>query len=101
MYSKSEAAQIKKEFWTALQNYMRPIPDAAGAYINWINYKTGIKGIYLQWDAFPAYCAASIEIKHSDSTLRQAYYAKLRALRGQFDEQVGHNWIWEENYEDE
>ncbi len=47
MFSKQEASQLRKDFWTAFGLYMRPIPSAEGDKINWINYKTGEKDIFL------------------------------------------------------
>ena len=41
MYTKQEAAQLRKEFWTAFGQYMKPVPTEDGEKVNWINYKTG------------------------------------------------------------
>lgn len=45
MYSKQEVAAINQAFWLTFGRYMAPVPSASGDRVNWINYKTGVKGI--------------------------------------------------------
>lgn len=45
MYSKAEKSKIRKDFWTAFGQYMKPVPSAEGTKVNWPNYKTGVKQI--------------------------------------------------------
>ena len=51
MYSKSEASQLKQEFWTSFGQYMSPVLSAEGEKLNWINYKTGEKDIFFKMKA--------------------------------------------------
>ena len=48
MYNRNEMARIKQDFWTSFGKYMLPVQPAGDEKINWINYKTGIKGIFLK-----------------------------------------------------
>ena len=51
MYSKAEVTQLRQAFWTALGQYMAPVPSAEGDTTNWINYKTGVKHVYFRMQA--------------------------------------------------
>lgn len=101
MYSKQEASLIRKEFWTSLGLYMRPLPGAEGEQVNWLNYKTGIKHIYFRMDADRKFASVAIELKHPDEEMRRDYFERLQQLRPMLEEQTGEEWIWEENSVDE
>ena len=51
MFSKQHASQLRKEFWTVFGQYMSPINSYEGEKINWINYKTGVKGLQFKMHA--------------------------------------------------
>lgn len=93
MYSKAEAAQLKKDFWTALGQYMKPVRNSEGENIHWVNYKTGIKGIYFRWQANRTSVSAAIEIVHKEENERISLYQKMEALKPVFKEVVG-EWSW-------
>ena len=42
MYSRQEASQLRKNFWTSFGQYMRPLPNADGERVNWLNYKAAV-----------------------------------------------------------
>ena len=51
MYSRQEASILKQEFWTSFGLYMNPVLSSEGEKINWVNYKTGEKGIRFKMHA--------------------------------------------------
>lgn len=69
MYSKEEAANLRHEFWIAYGRYMQPVPSASGEAVNWLNYKTGVKGIQFRKDAVQKYAWVAVEIR-GDKILR-------------------------------
>jgi hypothetical protein len=92
MYTKAEASAIKQKFWTSFGKYMQPAPSASGEKVNWINYKTGIKGIYFKMDANKDFAYVSIEIFLPDKKLEDLYYQTFRTFTKQFEEVVGVGW---------
>lgn len=79
MFSKEEAAKIKKEFWTS---FGKSFPR------KWILYDTKIKDF-----AFKFYCdnkkaEVSIDIEIKDEIFRNAYYEKLWSLEGILEEEL-------------
>ena len=101
MYSKQEASIIKKEFWTSFGQYMRPILNADGEAINWINYKTGVKNIFFRMDADRTDASIAIEFHHPDPEVRSEYYNRFLQLKPMLEETLGEEWYWETAATDE
>ncbi len=101
MYTRQEASQIRKKFWTSFGQYMRPIAGANGDTINWLNYKTGIRHLYFRMDADTEAASIAIELRHSDEELRNQLYAQLQQLKTILEETIGEEWSWQEDVTDE
>jgi len=101
MYSKNEAALIKKEFWTSLGTYLKPVLNANGQRINWINYKTGIKGIYFRTDVTKKAASVAIELTHTGEESRMAAFDKLVSLKPVFTGMTEGSWSWQKEVYDE
>lgn len=96
MYTQQEASAIRQQFWTTLGQYLAPIHSASGEKINWINYKTQIKGIQIKMDAQPKYSFIAIEIR-GDEEKRTQFYQMFQSFR----EFLPEYYEWIENCEDE
>ena len=100
MYSKQEAAGIKRKFWTSLGMYMKPIPSAWHEKVNWLNYKTGIKDVYFRMHADNKHVSISIELNHSDELIRKIFYDHFMAMKGMLHEAMEEEWDWIEETHD-
>jgi hypothetical protein len=92
VYTKEEASTIKQKFWTAFGKYMQPVPSADGEKINWINYKTGIKGISFKLNADNNKATVAIEISLTDTNLQYQYFDIFANFINQFQSLVGKDW---------
>ncbi len=101
MYSKNEIATLKKEFWTSFGQYMRPVKNAEGEFINWINYKTGIKHIFFRMDAVRDNASIGIEITHAVREQRLAVYEQFLLFKNLLAKEMNEEWIWQEDFIDE
>ena len=81
MYSRQEASQLRKEFWTAFGQYMQPILSAEGEKVNWINYKTGEKHIYFRMQVDNKKAFIGIELSHPDAGVQQLYFEQFLELK--------------------
>jgi hypothetical protein len=95
MYSRAETTKIKKDFWTAFGQYMKPVPNAEGFRTNWQNYKTGIKDIYFRMRAERDFSSIGIEITHNDPELQQLYYEQLLEFKKLLETELKESWEWE------
>jgi hypothetical protein len=94
MFSKQEAAQLRKEFWTVFGQYMSPILSAAGEKISWINYKTGVKGVQFKMEAIGNKASIAIEIAHPNQLTHQSLFNQLASLKEMLHNSLNEEWTW-------
>ena len=101
MYSREEASRLRQEFWTAFGLYMQPILSADGEKVNWINYKTGEKGLAFRMQADNHSASIAIELTQRDAGIRQLYFEQLLELKNLLHGELGEEWTWESETMDE
>jgi len=76
--------------------------NAEGLPINWINYKTDIKGIFFRTDVERKFAEVSIEISHPDSSIRLMIFEQFEEYENVLKSYLGEEWIWtKEDYDEE
>src|SRR5690606_31529786 len=93
MYSKEEAFQIRKKFWTSFGQYMKLQTSASGLEINWINYKTGIKGLQLKTDADNKSARIAIEMTQNDREIQELMFEQFEEFQVVFEGELGSDWV--------
>jgi len=101
MYSKEAASHLRKEFWTSLGQYMRPISSAWNPRVNWLNYHTGIKGIFLRMHADRSMASIGVEIIYNDAEWRKGVFDAFVPLKMLLHQTLEEEWIWEAEAFDE
>jgi len=101
MYSKKEASQLRREFWTVFGQYMSPILSAEGEKINWINYKTGEKNISFRMRADNKKATIGIELTHEDIETQKIYFDQLVQFKSLFTDTAAEDWNWQLHRVDE
>ncbi|MBK9449570.1 MAG: DUF4268 domain-containing protein [Bacteroidetes bacterium] len=94
MFSKEEAKQLRIDFWTAFGVYMRQHLPVADANKKWVNYNTGVKGIFFRLDAEPKFVRVSITVEHSDEGIRGLFYEQWLELRSYLEIESNAEWTW-------
>ncbi len=89
MYSQAEVSYIKQKFWTSFGMYMAPVPSATLEKVNWVNYKTGIKGISFKMDADKDTASVIIEIFLKDTMLQHQYFEIFNSFANAFKKRCG------------
>ena len=98
MYTNAEASAIRQEFWTSFGRYMSPVPSATLEKVNWVNYKTGIKGIVFKMDADKESAFVAIEIFLRDTMLQHQYFEIFYNFTKQFEDITGKEWRFERDH---
>ncbi|MDD4150657.1 MAG: DUF4268 domain-containing protein [Bacteroidales bacterium] len=93
MYSREEAANIRKEFWVAFDVYSRKY---IGAKRKWITYNTGLKDIALKFDIDRENAKVMLVIEHKSEDKRFDIFVRLKELEMLFEEHLGEGWTWNE-----
>jgi hypothetical protein len=94
MFSKQEAAQLRKEFWTVFGQYMSPIPSSEGEKINWINYRTGVKGLQFKMDVNSNGSSIAIELILTDAEKQKFFFEQLIQQKNIFQNILQEEWTW-------
>ena len=95
MYAKADAARLRQAFWTALGQYLAPVPNAEGEPTSWINYKTGLRHVHFRLYADQRQAAIAIELTHPDAGIRELFYAQFLELQALLHTALGEAWTWE------
>ncbi|MFM2377034.1 MAG: hypothetical protein RLZZ165_2131 [Bacteroidota bacterium] len=85
---------MKVAFWTAFGIYMRQFPPTHDPKTKWVNYHTGVKGIYFRLEAEPAMVRVSVTLEHSDPGIRALFYEQWEELRTFLDRASSQSWTW-------
>ena len=80
MFSKQEAAQLKKEFWTA---FGKAFPR------KWLLYDTKIKDFSFKFSADNKKAEVSLDIEMKDELFRNAYFEKIQSLEDLLRDEIG------------
>ena len=98
MYTNAEASAIRQKFWTSFGLYMSHVPSATGEKVNWINYKTGIKGISFKLNADKDESTIAVEIALKDIMLQHQYFNIFNNFAEEFIKMAGKNWVFKKVY---
>ena len=101
MFSKQEATQLRKEFWTSLGQYLSPIPSSEGEKINWINYKTGVKGLQFKMDADREKAFIGIVVNQPDKEMHSEIFNQLLEVKTILQSELQEEWIWQPQLDEE
>ena len=101
MYTREQASLLRKQFYTSLGQYMLPIPSADGEKVNWLNYKTGIKQVFIRIETPDRGAEIGVVVADADDLCRQRFFDKLLEMRRFFESCAGNDWTWEPNAIDE
>lgn len=94
MFSKEETAAGKQAFWTAFGRYMQPVLGADGEAKKWMNYETGVGGIYLRIFLVGKDAFAGIEIADTESETGARLVAVLIETLPLLARHTGPGWDW-------
>lgn len=94
MYTKEEAAALKKEFWSKLRDELAGQRSADGKKVTWVNYKTGVRDIYFRMHADKKEAAISIDIAHADLGIQELFYEQFLEFKTYLHNILGEEWIW-------
>jgi len=101
VYSKAEASQLRQAFWTTFGQYMSPVQSFDGWPVNWVNYKTGVKGVQFKMHADNRRASLAIELTQNDAGIRELFFEEFLALKTLLHETLGEEWTWEPQAENE
>ncbi len=97
MLSKQELKDKNFQFWNDFKSYMSKHRSATGRRINWINYPTEIKFIFLRLEVDKFGARICFDIQAKDQSVREIIWEQMEELKKVMEISMGEDGIW--NYE--
>lgn len=98
MYSRDEAKQLMTDFWNGFSNYTNYQSVKRHQPIEWMLYKTGIKGLELKFDLDCKWIRSVIEVNARDNNRKLNIYNELLKYRAILETNLPQPLIWTDNH---
>jgi hypothetical protein len=97
MLSKQEKNNLNSTFWTSFGDYMSKIRSSSGSRINWLNYPSGVKSIFIRLEVDPKGASLCFDIQGKDAAIRAILWEQMTELKAVMEEETGEA-EWLESY---
>lgn len=98
MYSKEEAKLLKQDFWEGFDRYTKFYSKKVGNPIQWLFYKTGIKGLELKFDITKKLIQVILEVNPKSENRRFDIYLELNKYKAIIENEFEEGLIWEDDF---
>lgn len=95
MFSKEERKAIHAAYWGRFKNFISSIRNDEGRRINWLNYPTRLKEIYIRLDVNQERARFSIDIQTKDEGVRAIVWEQFEELKKVLESEMETpgNWL--------
>lgn len=97
MWSKEEAKNRKKRFYTAFGIYMKKHRMNYDSRIRWVNYRTGVNGIKFRLDTDNKNAFVCIDIVQKDAGVREIFFEQFQEFSAILNSTIP-NLVWLKSY---
>lgn len=94
MLSREELRQKRTLFWSEFKAIMSPIRSVNGRKMNWLNYPTDVRDIYLRLEADKFGVRMCLDFQPKDDGVRAILWEQMGELRKVMEEIMGEDGIW-------
>lgn len=99
MLSKEEYKAHNFKFWNDFQALMRKEKSSNGKKINWLNYPSDVKNVFIRLEADTKSTKLCIDIQPKDDSIRSIIYEQMTELQNIMEIICEEKAIWEEHYQ--
>lgn len=89
MLSREERKEWNKKFWDEFRKEMRSMKSSNGRSINWINYPTDVKDVYLRLETDGKGARLCLDIQPKDDGIRSLLWEQMTELKKVMENQTG------------
>lgn len=102
MFSKEEKKLYNEKFWGTFKKSMQKYRSQNGKRINWLNYQTHVKYIFVRLEANEDFAAINFDIQPKDDEIRKIIWEQMIELKQVLSNSMnGDTGIWiEDEYND-
>ncbi len=98
MYSKDEAKQLMVDFWNGFNNYTKYFARKKGEPVEWMLYKTGIKGLELKFDLDKRGVRTVLESNSRDESRRLDIFIELEKYKVILEQGFDNGLNWTDDH---
>ena len=97
MFSIEEQKQLNTEFWDRFRKKMRNHKSSNGRGINWINYPSDVKDVYIRLEADSKGVRFCFDIQQKDDGIRSIIWEQMTELKVVMETEIGKDTGWNES----
>lgn len=98
MLSKTEQKEKNSIFWGAFKVKMKKHMSSTGRRINWLNYPTEARELYLRLHADGRSCSVNFDIQSKDDGVRELVWEQMGELKAVLLAEIKDEGEWIEHY---
>jgi len=97
MLSKQELKERNTVFWDEFKSFMSGTRSSTGKRINWLNYPTAIKYVFLRLEADKQGARINFDIQAKDAGVREVMWEQMEELKKVLTDSMGEPGDWNFN----
>ena len=98
MFSKEELKELKIVFWSGFNDLIKKQKSSNGKRLNWLNYPTDVKSIFIRLEADQNGARVCFDIQHKQDDLRAIIYEQMTELKLVLESTISSETKWFEDY---
>lgn len=99
MLSREELNHLNTIFWSGFKDQMKKTPSSNGRRMNWINYPSDVKDIYIRLEADAKGARMCFDIQPKDESVRSIIWEQMNELKRVLEEHTTYPSEWIEHYQ--
>jgi len=96
MFSKEEQKELTRSFWTKFKEQAGVIKGVNGKRINWVNYPTHLKQLFVRLHADTEIARFSIDVQTKDDGIRLLIWEQMIELKKVLENEMISPGVWAE-----
>ncbi|MEY3235973.1 MAG: hypothetical protein RI883_74 [Bacteroidota bacterium] len=94
MLSREQQKLLNIEFWNEFRKFMNNQKSSNGKRINWLNYPSDVKNIYIRLQADGKGARLCFDIQPKDDDIRSIIWEQMTELKKVMENNMTHETIW-------
>lgn len=99
MLTKEEKRNFNISFWNDFQKEMRKIRSSNGRRMNWVNYPSDTKFLYIRLEVDTKSAKLCFDIQPKDDAIRAIIYEQMTELKVVLESEMQFPTLWAEHFE--
>lgn len=94
MLSREQQKLLNIEFWNEFRKFMNNQKSSNGKRINWLNYPSDVKNLYIRLQADGKGARLCLDIQPKDDGIRSILWEQMAELKKVMENTMTHETIW-------